>query len=81
MMHLCGIQDMRLTHLSGYIVTVDMDHLHDNIGRASSFANASKECNADKSCRGFNSGGWYKRVASPVRTSKGMCFYTKGSSR
>ncbi|PNH10054.1 hypothetical protein TSOC_003237 [Tetrabaena socialis] len=56
-----------------------MDHGGDDIGRAWSIADAANECTADTSCMGFNSGGYYKRVASPLQALAGeaVCFYTK----
>ncbi|PNH04261.1 hypothetical protein TSOC_009588, partial [Tetrabaena socialis] len=46
--------------ISGYTVTIDVDHNGDDIGQ-SSVADATSRCNADINCFGLNSGGYYKR--------------------
>ncbi|PNG99646.1 hypothetical protein TSOC_014572 [Tetrabaena socialis] len=65
--------------ISGYTMTPDMDHNGDDIGQS---LDVLDKCNADSTCKGFNSAGWYKRVVSPTSTFTGTCFYTKiGTSK
>ncbi|PNH04134.1 hypothetical protein TSOC_009739 [Tetrabaena socialis] len=66
--------------ISGYAAAPDVDHFGDDIAQASSVRDATAKCNADATCKSFNSGGWYKRSASITTgpyNNRGLCFYTK----
>ncbi|PNH04112.1 hypothetical protein TSOC_009763 [Tetrabaena socialis] len=74
-----GIYVKGCQQVAGYTSTAAVDHAGDDIDRAWSIAAAANNCTADSSCKGFNSGGYYKRVASPLQANadEGLCFYTK----
>ncbi|PNH07093.1 hypothetical protein TSOC_006482 [Tetrabaena socialis] len=64
--------------INGYTLAPNVDHIGDDISRASSVADAANKCNTDATCKGFNSDGWYKRSVSPTTAAaNGYCFYTK----
>ena len=69
--------------MPGYAAVADQDRIGDDIAQASSVSDAATRCNADDNCKGFNSGGWYKRSVTPTSYSNGVCLYTKigGESR
>ncbi|GLI71374.1 hypothetical protein VaNZ11_016564 [Volvox africanus] len=67
---------------TGYLANADVDHTGDNINsKALAINKALDKCNADSTCKGFNSNGWLKSVVSPTVPAQGVCLYTKITSQ
>ncbi|GIL60675.1 hypothetical protein Vafri_15207, partial [Volvox africanus] len=63
---------------NGYLTNEDVKHMGDNINaKALAVNKAFNKCNADATCKGFNSNGWLKSVVSPTVPAQGVCLYTK----
>ncbi|PNH04132.1 hypothetical protein TSOC_009740 [Tetrabaena socialis] len=74
----CTLTASSCPAITGYTVAApDTDHAGDDIGQVSSVPDATAKCNADATCLGFNSDGYYKRRLSPLRYLFGSCLYTK----
>ncbi|PNH01771.1 hypothetical protein TSOC_012302 [Tetrabaena socialis] len=76
MMRPCHLQS-RCLAIAGYTTASDVSHSGEDLGRASSVADAASKCNADSNCKGINSEGWLLRVVSQNANLKGNCLYTK----
>ncbi|KAG2486922.1 hypothetical protein HYH03_014421 [Edaphochlamys debaryana] len=65
--------------VSGYSVAGNVDHEGDDIpGSPRNGITATADaCNADPTCKGFNSAGYFKTVVAPTAPAQCMCLYTK----
>ncbi|PNH01772.1 hypothetical protein TSOC_012301 [Tetrabaena socialis] len=66
--------------IPGYTAAPDVDHDGDEIDHGSSVADATAKCNANPTCKGFNSDANYKTKAEFTRAAPGYCFYTKSAA-
>ncbi len=61
----------------GYTAALYQDSIGSDLGQTYTMEAAAARCNADASCKGFNSGGWYKDSVTFVAASTHICLYIK----